>query len=347
MGLNTQNPGQYTGRHDRRPGSASRGHDLNSRLTQEPANGHSLAPADAACGALPRVSHRPVPRYPVPYQVTDSPSGISTQGYYASHQDNPKDELFSKNAAGHERPRQTGCNPGAQSSRSPDFSSSADPTVINGFDGMNFLDSVNGYVPPDTDIAVGPSSSSRPSTHRSSSMTRPPGGDAAQHAAEPVLRSARRESLRPRRDLRRHRRPVHRGRLHVQQSSCSLPSPRPSNPFDGFSSYDLDVSEGGFRARLPQDWLQCRRSGDQLNMYPGPGRFPRPGSLVRRQLAFSPTPPSSPLAPTISLTTGSDNDFTMARGVDARRHRRHADVLRRGERLRQWRNDAGVSATDL
>ena len=30
------------------------------------------------------------------------------------------------------------------------------PTTIAGFNGMNFLDSVNGYVPPDTDIAVGP-----------------------------------------------------------------------------------------------------------------------------------------------------------------------------------------------
>src|SRR5262249_36914828 len=30
------------------------------------------------------------------------------------------------------------------------------PTVLSGFDGMNFLDSVDGFVPPSTDIAVGP-----------------------------------------------------------------------------------------------------------------------------------------------------------------------------------------------
>jgi hypothetical protein len=30
------------------------------------------------------------------------------------------------------------------------------PSLVNRFDGMSFLDSVNGYVPPDTDMAVGP-----------------------------------------------------------------------------------------------------------------------------------------------------------------------------------------------
>ena len=72
--------------------------------------------------------------------------------YYLANLDNPQQEsqpVFSVN------------DPAAQAVRlkldpqSTGFSNSTAASQVTGFDGMNFLDSVNGYVPPDTSIAVG------------------------------------------------------------------------------------------------------------------------------------------------------------------------------------------------
>ena len=76
------------------------------------------------------------------------------------------------------------------------------PTIISGFDGMNFLDSVNGYVPPDTDMAVGPQIRRGDGQRADPVLRQGDGrGTAAQHAPERVLRPAGRVSIRSGRDL--------------------------------------------------------------------------------------------------------------------------------------------------
>ena len=77
-----------------------------------------------------------------------------------------------------------------------------DPTIISGFDGMNYLDSVNGYVPPDTDMAVGPqivvATVNAQIQFYDKATVR---GATAQYALEHLLRPAGRVSIRSGCDL--------------------------------------------------------------------------------------------------------------------------------------------------
>ena len=156
--------------------------------------------------------------YPSPYQAYTPPTGNTPQDYYASHQDNPKDELYGKYA-----PNLS--DPGNQLQllthdplRTGISHPPLDPTIINGFDGMNFLDSVNGYVPPDTIIGVGPQYVVETVNAQIQFYDKVTGAALlAQHAAQRILQPAQREPLRPQRHLRRHRRPVHRDGLDLQQ----------------------------------------------------------------------------------------------------------------------------------
>src|SRR5262249_16388257 len=147
------------------------------------------------------------------------------------------------------------------------------PTVLSGFDGMNFLDSVNGYVPPDTDMAVGPQyvietvnaqiqfydktsgAALLPNTPLNHFFAPP-----AQSPFDPVVTYD---------DIA--------GRFIVAaptfEGHMLLAVSRSSNPLDGFTTYDLDVSEGG---NSPADTKIGWNAGEVVitfNMYPGPTSF--------------------------------------------------------------------------
>ena len=120
-----------------------------------------------------------------------------------------------------------------------------DPVVLSGFDGMNFLDSVNGYVPPDTDMAVGPQfvvatvnaqiqfydkatgAALLPNTPLNEFFGQP-----GESPFDPVVTYD---------DIA--------GRFIVAADSFSgdllLAVSNDSNPLDGFNSYDLNITEGG------------------------------------------------------------------------------------------------------
>src|SRR5262249_2146515 len=87
-----------------------------------------------------------------------------------------------------------------------------------------------------------------------------------------------------------------------------------SNPLDGFSAkYDLDVSEGGFQGDFPKIGWNTDEVVITLNMYPGPGAFHVQVLSFATSSLFSATPPAS-----LTLNTDyfsfdrTNNDFTMA-----------------------------------
>jgi protocatechuate 3,4-dioxygenase beta subunit/methionine-rich copper-binding protein CopC len=188
------------------------------------------------------------------------------------------------------------------------------PTLLNGFDGMNFLDSVNGYVPPDTDMAVGPQFVIETVNAQIQFYDKATGaallpntplnvffGQTGESPFDPVVTYD---------DIA--------GRFIVASDSFSgdllLAVSKDSNPLDGFTNYDINVSEGGF---FP-DYTKIGWNADQVvvefNMYPGPGNFHVQLLSFAASSIFSSSPPST-------LTLGTDyfsndrtnpNDFTLA-----------------------------------
>ena len=152
---------------------------------------------------------------------------------------------------------------------------------------MNFLDSVNGYVPPDTNIAVGPEFVVEIVNSQIQFYDKATGAAMLPNTPlEPFFAQPGEIPFDPNvtyDDIA--------GRFIVtairpSATISSWRSPMISNPLDGFNSYNLDISEGRLLARHPQDRLERRRGGDHVQHVPGPGRLPRPGALVRGQLAL-------------------------------------------------------------
>jgi methionine-rich copper-binding protein CopC/protocatechuate 3,4-dioxygenase beta subunit len=148
------------------------------------------------------------------------------------------------------------------------------PSIVNGFDGMNFLDSVNGYVPPDTDIAVGPQfvvetvnaqiqiydkatgTPQLPNTPLNQFFNAP-----SESPFDPVVTYD---------DIT--------GRFVIAAptfgNNLLLAASKDSNPLDGFTTYDLtNVNEGGFFLDYPKIGFNKDEVVLTFNMYPGPGSF--------------------------------------------------------------------------
>jgi methionine-rich copper-binding protein CopC len=181
------------------------------------------------------------------------------------------------------------------------------PTVLNGFDGMNFLDSVNGYIPPDTDMAVGPQFVIETVNAQIQFYDKTTGaallpntplnqffGQPGESPFDPVVTYD---------DIA--------GRFIVAAptfaSNLLLAVSRDSNPFDGFSTYDLNINEGGFFPDYPKIGYNADEVVLTFNMYPGPGNF------HVQILAFS---ASSIFSNPASLTLGSDY-FSNDRATNA------------------------------
>ncbi len=205
--------------------------------------------------------------YPIPYQAYTPPTGNTPQDYYAAHLDNPKDEVFGKYAPGMN-------DPGNQLQllthdplRTGISHPPLDPNVITGFDGMNFLDSVNGYVPPDTNIAVGPQFAVEVVNAQIQFYDKVTG--AAMLPNTPLNQFFGQPNESPfdpnvtYDDIA--------GRFIVTASTISnhelIAVSKSSNPFDGFNSYDLDVSEGGDFPDFPKLGYNADEVVLTLNMY--------------------------------------------------------------------------------
>jgi hypothetical protein len=188
------------------------------------------------------------------------------------------------------------------------------PTVLTGFDGMNFLDSVNGYVPPDTDIAVGPQFVIETVNAQIQIYDKTTG--AAMLPNTPLNTFFGQTSESPFDSVVSYDDIA--GRFIVAAPTFSghllLAVSKDSNPLDGFAAkYDLDVSEGGFFGDFPKLGWNHDEVVITENMYPGPGAFHVQVLSFAATSLFAASPPTT-------LTLGSDyfsfdrtnNDLTMA-----------------------------------
>ena len=167
------------------------------------------------------------------------------------------------------------------------------PTTVAGFDGMSFLDSVNGFVPPDTSIAVGPTAVVEVVNSQIQFYNKTTGtsllpntplntffGQPSELPIEPV---ATYDDIAGRfivsSNERVGRPPA--GRLQGFQPARRLHLLRPQR------------QRGGLLPGFPAGRLQQRRGGDRREHVPGAGEFPRPGPLLRHQHLFASTPPST------------------------------------------------------
>ncbi len=191
------------------------------------------------------------------------------------------------------------------------------PTVVSGFDGMNYVDSVNGYVPPDTDIAVGPQyvvetvnsqiqfynkttgAAALPNTPLTNFFTAS-GGDSP---FDPVVTYD---------DIA--------NRFIVAaptfQSNLLVAVSKDSNPLDGFTmaNYKLDVSEGGsYFGDYPKIGWNHDEVVITLNMYNSSGYFDHVQVLsFATSSLFAASPPATLALGTDYFSSDQYNDFTMA-----------------------------------
>jgi len=147
-------------------------------------------------------------------------------------------------------------------------------SVVTGFEGMNYLDSVNGYVPPDTDIAVGPQYVIETVNAQIQFYDKTTGtpllpntplnqffGEPGESPFDPVVTYD---------DIA--------GRYIVGAVTFSnrllFAVSNDNNPLDGFHFYNLDISEGGYFPSLPKIGWNADAVVFTFNMYPGgPGSF--------------------------------------------------------------------------
>ena len=181
---------------------------------------------------------------------------------------------------------------------------------------MNFLDSVNGYVPPDTNIAVGPQFVVEVVNSQIQFYDKVTG--AAMLPNTPLNQFFGQPNESPfdpnvtYDDIA--------GRFIVTASTFSnhqlMAVSKTSNPLDGFNSYDLDVSEGGDFPDFPKLGYNADEVVLTLNMYGGPDPFHVQVLSFATSSLFSATPP-----PTLTLGTDyfsydrTGNDFTMVPAV--------------------------------
>jgi Legume lectin domain/SdrD B-like domain/Bacterial pre-peptidase C-terminal domain/Bacterial Ig-like domain len=236
--------------------------------------------------------------------------------YYLSNLDNPEEERLGQYAPNINDPgNQLNIlkhNPLSTGISKPALA----PTIISGFNGMNFLDSVNGYVPPDTDMAVGPQFVVETVNAQIQIYDKSTGvallgntplneffGQPGESPFDPVVTYD---------DVA--------GRFIVAADTFAghllIAASNGSNPFDGFSTYDLDISEGG---AFSPDYTKIGWNADEVvityNMYSNStGFFDHvQGLSFAASSLFASSPP-----PTLTLGTDYfsfdrfNNDFTMA-----------------------------------
>jgi methionine-rich copper-binding protein CopC len=189
------------------------------------------------------------------------------------------------------------------------------PTVQSGFDGMNFLDSVNGYVPPDTDIAVGPNYVVEVVNAQIQVYSKATG--AAQLPNTPLNTFFGQPSESPFDTVVSYDDIA--GRFIVTSATFSgdllLAISKNSNPLDGFTTYDINATEGGaFSGDFPKLGWNNDEVAITENMYSNStGAFDHVQVLsFAASSLFASTPP-----PTLTLGTDyfsydrTNNDYTL------------------------------------
>jgi hypothetical protein len=194
------------------------------------------------------------------------------------------------------------------------------PSVLSGFDGMNFLDSVDGFVPPSTDVEVGPNyvvetvNSQIQIYDKATGTAQLPNtplnqffGQPSETAFDPVVVY---DDLANRFILAA---PTFSSHLLIAVSNDS-------NPLDGFSAqYDLDVSEGGaFSADATRIGWNADEAVISFNMYSNAtGSFDHVQilSFAASSLFASPPPPSLTLGTDYFSFDRFNNDFAMVPAV--------------------------------
>ncbi len=232
--------------------------------------------------------------------------------YYANNQDNPQQEsqpVYSVN------------DPAAQLTRlriDPSLTGistpAVDPSVIAGFNGMNFLDSVNGYIPPDTSIAVGSQyvvetvNAQIQFYNKATGQAMLPNTPLYNFFGQPF--ESPYEAVVTYDDIAK--------RFVVASNTGSgdmlLAVSKDSNPMDGFSTYDLPVSQSGwFNATTRMGWNadELVVTFDQYSYY---GYAPQVEviSLAASSLFASSPPTSLSQGTDYFVNNRTSNDFGLA-----------------------------------
>jgi hypothetical protein len=305
VGLNADNPGQYTGSTTDSHGATVSMVDLEAYLKTL---NLSYAKTTNAGAGLPASYQSQITPGQGPY-LSSRPSfvtasaGSSIADYYKSQMDNPKEE---------QQPVGSLLDTAAQLAllkMDPQRATGIShppliPSLNTGFEGMNFLDSVDGYIPPDTNIGVGSQFVVEVVNAQIQFYDKATGAAMLPNTPLNVFFNQPGES------------PFDpnvtydeiAGRFIVTASTFSnhelIAVSKTGNPLDGFNSYDLDVSEGGQVPDFPKLGYNADEVVLTLNMYNGDGHV-QILSFAASSL-FSSTPPSS-------LTLGTDY-FSVDRG---------------------------------
>jgi hypothetical protein len=188
------------------------------------------------------------------------------------------------------------------------------PTTVSGFDGMNFLDSVDGYVPPSTSIGVGPQYVVETVNAQIQIYSKATG--AAQLPNTPLATFFGQPSESPFDPVVTY--DDISNRFIVAAATFSghllLAVSNDSNPLDGFSAdYDIDVSEGaGFFGDLPKIGWNHDEVVITENMY-GPSNFDHVQVLSFAASSIFAQNPPAVLAPGTDYFSynRTNNDFTL------------------------------------
>jgi protocatechuate 3,4-dioxygenase beta subunit/methionine-rich copper-binding protein CopC len=186
------------------------------------------------------------------------------------------------------------------------------PTVISGFEGMNFLDSLDGYVPPDTDVAVGPQfavetvnaqiqvydkatgTALLPNTPLNQFFGQP--SESPYDAVVSYDDAAGRFVVAA---------PTFNGNLLLAVS-------KDANPLDGFSTYDLNVTENGNLPDYPKIGFNADEVVITFNMYDVFGTFSNVQVLSFSAGSIFSNPPSLSLGTDYFSSDRTSGDFTLA-----------------------------------
>ena len=189
-----------------------------------------------------------------------------------------------------------------------------EPSVVSGFDGMNFLDSVNGYVPPDTSIAVGSQyvvetvnaqiQFYSKATGQALLPNTPLSNFFGQPSESPYQAVATYDDI--------------AGRYIVVSNTGSgdllLAVSNDGNPLDGFDTYNLSVSQPNwfnYETRLGWNDDEVVVTFDQYS-FTGAAPQAEVISLATPELLFASSPPTSlALGSDYFISNGTFNDFGL------------------------------------
>ena len=248
------------------------------------------------------------PQTPGSPRSTNPPPGPNN--YYADNQDNPQQES---------QPVYSVHDPAALLTKlkldpnSSGFSKpELDPSVLTGFDGMNFLDSVNGYVPPDTSIAVG--SQYVVETVNAQIQFYDKATGQALLPNTPLYNFFGQPSESPYQAVATYDDIA--GRYIIASNTGSndllLAVSKDGNPFDGFNIYDLSISQSGFmnyETRVGWNADELVVTFDQYSYPGGSGNAQAEVISVATSALFASAPPST-------LTLGTNYFISNANGND-------------------------------